>query len=223
MTEWAVERITGSAAALHGREALGDPHRRITVLDVDAPAIVLGSTQRVDVVDTTAAARRDVEVVRRRTGGGAVYLEPGSHVWIDVVIPVNDPLWRDDVATAFGWLGDAWASAIRDRGVIGEVHRAAVCHSILGRLVCFAGLGFGEVTVDGRKAVGLAQRRTRDGAWFQGAVLRRWDVEPYRELLAPGLAALTEDPTAELDAVAVCALDTTPAHMADALLAALPA
>jgi lipoate-protein ligase A len=222
MTGWAVERITGSAAALHGRDALADPRRRITVLEVDAPAIVLGSTQRVDVVDASVAARRDIEVVRRRTGGGAVYLEPGGHVWIDVVIPANDPLWRDDVATAFDWLGDAWANAVRGSGVTGEVNRAAVCHSILGRLVCFAGLGFGEVTVDGRKAVGLAQRRTRDGAWFQGAVLCRWDVEPYGALLAPGLAALTEDPRAELDAVAVWAIDTTPARMADALLAALP-
>lgn len=222
MTGWEVERITGSAAALHGRDALADPRRRITVLDVDAPALVLGSTQRVDVVDASAAARRDIDVVRRRTGGGAVYLEPDGHVWIDVVIPADDPLWRDDVATAFDWLGDAWANAVRDTGIAGEVNRAAVCHSILGRLVCFAGLGFGEVTVDGRKAVGLAQRRTRVGAWFQGVVLCHWDVEPYRELLGPGLAALTEDPRAELDAVAVRTIDATPALMAAALVAALP-
>ena len=36
-------------------------------------------------------------------------------------------------------------------------------------LVCFGGVGAGEVTVDGRKVVGLAQRRTRHGAWFHGA------------------------------------------------------
>jgi hypothetical protein len=126
-------------------------------------------------------------------------------VWVDVVIPVDDPLWRDDVATAFDWLGDAWADVVRRSGVAGEVNRLAVCHSVLGRLVCFAGLGFGEVTVDGRKAVGLAQRRTRHGAWFQGVVLRAWDVEPYRALLAPGLATITEDPAAELAAVALIA------------------
>jgi hypothetical protein len=41
--------------------------------------------------------------------------------------------------------------------------------------VCFAGLGPGEVTVDGRKAVGIAQRRTRAGSLFQCAVPLRWD------------------------------------------------
>ncbi len=42
-------------------------------------------------------------------------------------------------------------------------------------LVCFAGLGRGEVTVAGRKVVGISQRRTRDGARFQCAVLHHWN------------------------------------------------
>jgi lipoate-protein ligase A len=222
MTGWAVEHITGSAAALHGRDALADPRRRVTLLEVDASALVLGSTQRTDTVDTTEAARRDTVIVRRRTGGGAVYLEPASHVWIDLVIPIGDPLWSDDVATAFDWLGDAWAAVVRDCGLSGQVNRAAVCHSVLGRLVCFAGLGFGEVTVDGRKAVGLAQRRTRQGAWFQGALLRSWAVEPYGALLGPGLDAITDDPDAALAAVAVHPVDVAAPVVLDALLAALP-
>ena len=49
--------------------------------------------------------------------------------------------------------------------------------------VCFAGLGPGEVTVDGRKVVGISQRRTRAWARFQCAALGRWDPAALAELL----------------------------------------
>ena len=106
MSGWPVEHLTGPADDLHGRDALLDPSRRVSVLAVDRRAMVLGSTQREDVVDRRRApVGRDVDIVRRRTGGGAVFLEPARHVWVDVIIPSGDPLWRDDVAHAFDWLG----------------------------------------------------------------------------------------------------------------------
>jgi lipoate-protein ligase A len=52
------------------------------------------------------------------------------------------------------------------------------------RLVCFAGLAPGEVTVGGRKVVGVAQRRTRRHARFQCAVLHRWDPQPLLDVLS---------------------------------------
>ena len=61
-------------------------------------------------------------------------------------------------------------------------------------LVCFAGRGPGEVFVDARKAVGISQRRTRDGARFQCAIHRRWDPATLVGLLAeprPTVAELT--------------------------------
>jgi lipoate-protein ligase A len=50
--------------------------------------------------------------------------------------------------------------------------------------VCFAGLGPGEVTVDGRKVVGLSQRRTREAALFQCCAALRWEPERLLDLLA---------------------------------------
>ena len=81
--------------------------------------------------------------------------------------------------------------------------------------MCFAGIGPGEVTVDGRKVVGLAQRRTRAGALFQCAALLRWDPKEMARLagldaeaaagLAPIAAPLPVDPT-RLDAAILQAL-----------------
>ena len=62
-------------------------------------------------------------------------------------------------------------------------------------VVCFAGLGPGEVRNQaGAKVVGMSQRRTREAARFQCAALARWDPKALVDLLAGDLdgAELTE-------------------------------
>jgi lipoate-protein ligase A len=224
MSAWLVEGLTGDARALHERDALAAPTRKVAVLEIDRHALVLGSTQRDDIVATDAAARRRVDVVHRRTGGGAVFLSPGEHVWLDVVIPAGDPLWLDDVSRAFDWLGRVWVEALREVGVKSVVaNQTEVCHSILGRLICFAGLGFGEVSGPDGKIVGISQRRTRHGAWFQCAVMGRWEIGAYATLLAPGLERTTDDVDRELADIRVQPVGVERTVLVDAFVDHLPA
>lgn len=188
---------------------------------VTRPALVLGSTQPRGHVDEEAVAGAGLDVVRRRSGGGAVLVDPGRLVWVDAVVPRGDPLWDDDVGRAFWWLGEAWAAALTALGVTGaEVHHGPLRRSRWSGLVCFAGLGPGEVTVGARKVVGMAQRRTRHGALFQCALPLRW--EPQRLL-----AVLALEPsdrvaaTAELSG-AVTGIDVRPAEVERAFLERLP-
>jgi lipoate-protein ligase A len=184
---WQAQRRTGRAADHHARTVAEPAGRTVVRLDVDAPAVVLGSTQPDVTVDAARAAARGFDVVRRRSGGGAVLVEPGELLWVDVVVPSGDPLWDDDVGRAFHWLGDAWASALRGLGVDASAHTGALVTSRWSRLVCFAGLGPGEVTArpSGAKVVGIAQRRTRDAARFQCAVhVGEWRPEVLLDLLA---------------------------------------
>jgi lipoate-protein ligase A len=183
-TTWSVERRSGSAAALHDRPLGPDVARRVLVLDVERPALVLGSTQRETDADAAALDAFDVELARRRSGGGAVLLVPGQTLWIDVELPRTDLLWDDDVGRASHWLGRTWAATLAELGVHAEVHTGGVLESVWSRKVCFGGLGPGEITVSGRKLVGISQRRTRDGARFQCLVQRRWDPVPLLGLLA---------------------------------------
>jgi lipoate---protein ligase len=174
---WAVERSAGSAAAFHAREIPAVVSKSVWIHDVSAAALVLGSSQRADIVDD--ATIRSIEVVRRRSGGGAVLLIPGEVLWLDVLIPTGDPLWSDDVSRASHWLGDAWVAALGH----GEVHRGPMVRTPWSPLVCFAGVGPGEVTVDSRKLVGISQRRTRAGARFQCAVYSHHDPSALPGLL----------------------------------------
>ena len=229
MSGWSIERATGSAGALHARELPDRPGRALWVLEVDAPALVLGSTQAEADVDHDAARRLAVEVVRRRSGGGAVLLDPGEVVWVDLVLPAGDPLWHDDVAVAAEWVGEVWSAALAAVGLPGgRVHRGGLVRTPLAPVVCFAGTGPGEVLVEGAKVVGISQRRTRAAARFQCSVPLAWRPDRHVELLEPGLRRVSPDlaPDAALAAVPVRALHDgvglDPDRIVDALVELLP-
>jgi lipoate-protein ligase A len=219
---WRVEAVALQVEEAHSADLTGPGSSRLVrVHRIARPTLVLGSTQPAEHVDATAALQAGVDVVRRRSGGGAVLLAPDDVVWVDVVVPSGDPLWVDDVGRAFEWLGDAWVRALGAVGVDGaEVHRGALVRSRWSDRVCFAGLGPGEVTVGGAKVVGISQRRTRHAARFQCAALLRWDVVGILRLLAlPG----GERAQAEVELFDRAAgVATTPEALVAAFVQALP-
>ena len=215
---WRVRRLRAGAAALHGEPLPAAPGRAAWVLEATAPALVLGSTQGEDLVDGPAARSRGVEVVRRRSGGGAVWVDPVTTAWVDVILPAGDPLWDDDVGRAARWVGRAWRAALADLGVEPtEVHDGPLACGPLGRLVCFGTVGAGEVTTpDRRKVVGVSQRRTRDAARYQCAVYRLWAPDLLADLLC-----LDDDARAVL-AMAAMGVGREPDDIVDAFLRHLP-
>lgn len=216
---WRVERWRAPAAELHARPLPDAPERAVWVLDAEAPALVLGSTQGEELVDAAVARARGVAVARRRSGGGVVYVDPVTTAWVDVIVPAGDPLWDDDVGRAAMWVGRAWRDALADLGVSPtEVHDGPLACGPLGRLVCFGTVGAGEVTTpDGRKVVGISQRRTRAAARFQCAAYAVWDPTPLVDLLG-----LDGDGAGSL-ASAAAGTGHRPAALVDAFLAHLPA
>jgi lipoate-protein ligase A len=182
---WAVEVHREAPRAFHARPLPEPPARTVWVCEPTVPSLVLGSTQPEAVADAGACAAAGIEVVRRRSGGGAVLVEPGRILWLDVLLPAGDLLWEDDVARAFLWLGEVWRDALADVGVESRVHDGGLCTTAWSRLVCFGGLGTGEVVdAAGTKLVGLSQRRAREGARFQCAALGAWEPGRLVDLLA---------------------------------------
>jgi lipoate-protein ligase A len=177
---WIVEHVEGAAQALHDLPVRGD--RLVRVHHVSAPALVLGSRQ----LPAEFAEVRDqgIDFATRRSGGGAVWLAPGEQLWVDVVVPAGDPLHSDDIRLAAHWMGDAWSAAL---GSHTRTWRSGVTNPSASAIACFAGVGPGEVTLHGRKLVGISQRRTRDWSRFQCVTYYRWVPEELLRLLGmPG-------------------------------------
>ncbi len=181
MIAWVVEHVTGSTTELFVGErssahliSVGLTRPTVRVLHSDGPALVLGSRQNQSIVG------RVPDVVSRRSGGGAVWLDPAEQVWVDVLIPVDSSLWDPDVTRSFYWLGAAWIETLRSLGVTSELHMHTdgLLNTPWSSLLCFAGRGPGEVFAGNRKLVGIAQRRGRAGAMFQCGLLLKWSFDP---------------------------------------------
>lgn len=166
--------------------------RWLAVRDVERPTLVLGSTQGVETFDAQELERAGAVVRKRRSGGGAVLVEPGRAVWVDTWLPRSDPLYEDDVSRSRAWVGAWWAAALGD-GV--AVHDGPPLCTRWSDTVCFGGTAAGEVVAGGRKVVGVAQWRAREGAlthglayvgidWALAARLLRLPPEAARELAA---------------------------------------
>jgi lipoate-protein ligase A len=186
ISPYRLERSTSSAAEFHARSVPEPAERVIWWHEVTAPALVLGSTQSDAVVDGGACRAAGVDVVRRRSGGGAVLLRPGEVTWIDVVVPRGAPGWADDVHAPMVWLGehlaDTLAGLLPAQAV--TVHDAPMVSTDFSSLVCFDGFGAGEVLLGGRKLVGISQRRTRHAARLQCCWYSAYDPADLVELLA---------------------------------------
>jgi len=189
---WLVQHVTGTVKDLHGGAELvpvgpaAGAERAVRILHPLDRALVLGSTQPDGCADHAACAAAGVEVVRRRSGGGSVLVQPGMVVWVDLWVPAGDELWLPDVSRAAWWVGEAWARALAASGLRGlDVWKGPMARRPWSSLVCFAGRAAGEVTGPAEaKIVGVCQRRTRAGALFQCACLLRWEPAAHVALLA---------------------------------------
>jgi lipoate-protein ligase A len=174
---WRVLERNESPAVLHSEvpDPLGS--RLACVCIPKAGAVVIGSTQPDSDFDGDLLAAAGLELVRRRSGGGAVLVVPGQQVWLDVFVPAGDVLWEPDVGRSFHWLGEVYAEAIFIvlggfvKAMPAAVHHGPPQITQWSKVLCFSGLGAGEVTVACRKVVGLSQRRTRAGAWIHSMAL----------------------------------------------------
>ena len=71
-------------------EAVGEGTRRPTlrIWEWGAPAVVIGSFQSLrNEVDPAGAERHGITVVRRISGGGAMFIEPGNTITYSLVVP----------------------------------------------------------------------------------------------------------------------------------------
>ena len=148
------------------------------------PVLVLGSSQDPGHYTTSST------VTRRRSGGGAVLVAEEHLSWFDVWLPSSDPRHVNDVSRSFDWLGQSLCESLADFGYDARSHQGTMVHGPWSPIICFAGLGPGEITINGRKVVGISQRRNRAGARFQVALLRQWKPADYLDRLNASHEAL---------------------------------
>jgi lipoate-protein ligase A len=175
------------------------------------PCLSFGRNEPVTGYDRAAIARLGVDVVRRPTGGRAVWHEH------EVTYAVAAPI------AAFGglrlgyWAIQSWlAVALRTLGAKATLAPAGPTPAAPARSgACFAAPVGGEVLVDGRKVVGSAQVR-RGGALLQHGSVLLAGTQALARLVSRDQGAPGSDTTLAV----VCGRQVSFAETAAALVAA---
>ncbi|MBZ4318582.1 lipoate--protein ligase family protein [Streptomyces huiliensis] len=89
----------------------------LRVWEWGSPAVVIGSFQSLrNEVDAEGAARHDITVVRRISGGGAMFIEPGNTITYSLCVP--DALVQGlSFADSYAYLDDWVLGALEEMGV----------------------------------------------------------------------------------------------------------
>jgi lipoate-protein ligase A len=159
------------------------------------PTVSLGYGQSLDRhVDVTACRRLGVGLVRRPTGGSAIYHDgPERELTYSVVAAAEDiGGGARDLLHSYQWIGRALAAGLRALGAPVEM-MGAVRGDAPTPAFCFARTGSCEIELGGRKLVGSAQRRYGNTFLQHGSVLLGVDAGRLA-----GLFPTTPDPLAAL-------------------------
>ncbi len=199
--------MSGTAGELHAGVIADDSGEALWVMHPVRPALVRGSAQNDNVFDAVRLAADDVELTGRRSGGGAVFIDPQATAWIDVWAPQNSRLWSTDPARTFLAVGELWKSALAELDIDAAMVRTAPTREPSSSLICWAGKGWGELTIGTRKVVGLSQRRTRWGARIQGLAV--FDDSSTRAVDYVTDAALAEAGLTRGQLITACGMTTS--------------
>lgn len=212
----ALEGATNMAideALWRGRQA-GTSPPTLRFFAWDPPTVSLGYGQPLDrAIDVAACRTLGVGLVRRPTGGSAIYHDgPERELTYSVVASLDDLGVAADLLESYRWIGRALTAGLRALGAAAELVPVAGRGGVTPAF-CFARTGRYEIEVGGRKLVGSAQRRRRASFLQHGSVLLGVD-EPRLRALFP----TTGDPLSTM-ATLEAALGRRPSfeEVADAL------
>jgi len=145
------------------------------------PALVVGRGQPVAEVAWDRVLGEGLDVVRRMTGGTAVLNR--DVLGFSLIVPAADVSWAFPVVESYRGVGEALLAAVARLGVTGATLSRHRSGAKVRSPVCFELPSAYELLVDGRKLVGLAQRRTRHGTLLHGSLPLSGDMGEIADYL----------------------------------------
>jgi lipoate---protein ligase len=162
-------------------------------------ALVLGFSQKPELLNAKAITASGIPIYHRRAGGTAVLVGPHM-LSLDVILPAAHPLILSDVVESYRWFGEAWVETLLLFGVQTRVVPPEEAHErrallkqiepatarereLLLHRACYGSYSSYEVVTGQRKVVGLDMIRRRAGSLLQAGVLLHWETETLANLL----------------------------------------
>ena len=148
----------------------------------DPPCLSLGYAQPFADVDTARLGQRSWDVVRRPTGGRAILHT--DELTYSITAPLDEPRVAGSVLESYNRLATALLKAVRLLDVPVEmIEGSAHGGNGVSGPVCFEVPSAYEITVNGKKLIGSAQARRREGVLQHGTLPLAGDLARITQAL----------------------------------------
>ena len=154
------------------------------------PAVSLGYFQKAEnAINFEACKKRGVDVVKRLSGGRAVLHD--KELTYSLICPEGTPPFGKTILETYRTISLCLISALKNlnldvKWVTSKEKYSSFRHLNDKTVSCFSSPSWYEITVEGKKICGSAQKRG-GGVWMQhGAILLEHDVEMLVEVLKSG-------------------------------------
>lgn len=141
----------------------------------DPYCISLGYHQKIDEINRAECEKRGYELVRRETGGRAVF--HSEELTYSMIIPKNSRFYSDSILEVYNRISTVLVKALIASGV----HNAALekgkapdfkeLYKDKISSICFSSTSTYEVVIGNKKLVGSAQKRLKDSVLQHGSIL----------------------------------------------------
>jgi lipoyl(octanoyl) transferase len=142
----------------------------------------LGVAQPFADVDSARLRTRGWDVVRRMTGGRAILHT--DELTYSVIGPAENPILAGSVLESYNRLAKALLRAVQDLNIPVEMKEGKTDEDGKSNPVCFEVPSTYEITVNGKKLIGSAQARRKEGVLQHGSLPLIGDLTRITDALA---------------------------------------
>jgi lipoate-protein ligase A len=160
----------------------GDVLPTLRLFAWNPPCLSLGRAQPFADVDTASLNAHGWDVVRRMTGGRAILHT--DELTYSVTGPADEPRLAGTVLESYNRLAGALLAAVQDLSLPVEMKEGKAESNGEPNPVCFEVPSTYEITVGGKKLIGSAQARRKDGVLQHGSLPLTGDLTRICQALA---------------------------------------
>jgi lipoate-protein ligase A len=148
----------------------------------DPPCLSLGCAQPFLDVDIARLKSHGWDVVRRMTGGRAILHT--DELTYSVTGTIHEPTLAGSLLDSYNRLASALLAAVQDLGLLVEMKEGKDERNGTPNPVCFEVPSTYEITVNGKKLIGSAQARRKEGVLQHGSLPLTGDLTRICQALA---------------------------------------
>ena len=164
------------------RQELSPPTLRL--YSWSRPSVSIGHFQKISEVNIDYCGKMDYPVVRRLTGGRAILHD--AELTYSFSALTGSPPFSTSLHENYSLISNAILLGLKACGIKAGISFERKRNSGQRNPACFKAVSYGEITINGKKVIGSAQKRYSNGFMQHGSILLDFDVNKLCNVLVHG-------------------------------------